>query len=67
MGGGAVAGLAHALDVDVDEPAQLGDELGDVHPSTPVDRGWVFAGEDGYTHELRMAQGWCHHNARAGN
>ena len=37
--GGALARLAHALDVDIDELAQLRHQLGDVDPSTTVDRG----------------------------
>ena len=39
MRGGALAWLAHALDVDIDELAQLRHELGDMYPSTAIDRG----------------------------
>ena len=44
--GSSVAGLAHALHVDVDQRRELGDELGHVHARPAVDRGRVLPGEE---------------------
>ena len=46
----ALARLAHAVHVDVDEAAQLADEEVDVHPGTAVHLGRVLAGQDRGAH-----------------
>ena len=43
--GRALARLAHALHVDVDQLAQLRHQLGHVHPGAAVDRGWILPGQ----------------------
>jgi hypothetical protein len=42
---GALAWLAHALDVDIDELAQLWHELGYMYPSTSINRGRILPGQ----------------------
>ena len=45
--GGTLARLTHALHVDVDQLAELRNQLGHVHPGAAVDRRRVLAGEEG--------------------
>ena len=54
--GRALARLAHAVHVDVDEPAQLADEEVDVHPGAAVDVGRVLPGEDRGSHGVEPSR-----------
>ncbi len=48
--GGTLPRLAHAVHVDVDQPAQLTDQEVDVHTGTAVHVGRELAGEDRCAH-----------------
>ena len=50
---GAVAGLAHAVDIDFDELPELWDELGHMDPSPAVDRWWVLTSQQRQFHTLQ--------------
>ena len=56
MGGGSLAWLSHALHIDVDEVAEMGDELRDVDAGASVDGRRVLAGHDGHVHGLIVPQ-----------
>ena len=56
MGDRAVAGLAHALHIDVDEIAQARHQLGHVDARAAVDGRGVFASEDGCMHDPIVSQ-----------
>ncbi|MPM19878.1 hypothetical protein SDC9_66305 [bioreactor metagenome] len=58
--GGTLPGRSHALDVDVDELAQLRDELLDVDARAPVDGRRILPGQDRNTqaHGRMLAQCW---------
>ena len=47
---GAVAGLAHAVNIDFDELPELWDELGHMDPSPAVDRWWVLTSQQRQFH-----------------
>ena len=47
MGGGALPRLSHALHIDIDQLAQLRNQLGHVHAGAAVDRGRILPGEQG--------------------
>ncbi len=46
-----IAGVAEAVHLDVEEPAQLAGEVLDVHAGAPVDLRGVFAGEQRDSHD----------------
>ena len=58
--GRALARLAHALDVDIDELAQLRHQLGDVHAGAAVDRGRILPGQqrDGQSISVCQRHSW---------
>ena len=57
VGGGTFTRLAHALHIDVDEVAQLGDELGHVDAGAAINAGWVLPGENRDLHGLIVPHG----------
>lgn len=56
VGGGFFTRLSHALHIDVDEGAKLGDELRDVDAGAAIDGRRIFAGQDGHVHGLIVPQ-----------
>ncbi len=57
MRGGALARLAHALHVDIDQLAQLRDQLGDVDAGAAVDRRRILPGQQGDGQSVGVS-GW---------
>jgi len=56
VGGGSFTRLSHALHIDVDQGAKLGDELRDVDAGAAIDGRRIFAGQDGHVHGLIVPQ-----------
>ena len=56
VGGGSFTWLSHALHIDGDEGAKLGDELRDVEAGAAIDGRRIFAGGGGHVHGLIVPQ-----------